>query len=209
MLLERLTVGPLATNCYIIGPEDGGMAAVVDPGGDADRILAEVAARRLTVVYVIDTHGHADHVAANGPVLEATGATLAIHGADAPVLADPVANISAFVGGSVNSPPAGLVLADGDELNVGELTLRIMHTPGHTPGSVVILADDALFSGDTLFAGSVGRTDLPGGSARQLADSLRAKIEPLDPRVVVYPGHGESTTIGREKTVNPFLQGEP
>lgn len=207
MLVKRLVVGPLATNCYVVARKAGAAAAVIDPGAEAERIVVEAADEDLRVVYVIDTHGHSDHVGGNRQVLEATGASLAIHEADASMLEDPVANISAFVGGHVDSPPPTVLLHDGDKLDVDGLELCVSHTPGHTPGSIVILAGDALFTGDTLFAGSVGRTDLPGGSSRELAESLATKIVPLNSGITVYPGHGESSTIGREKMVNPFLQG--
>lgn len=207
MLVRRLTVGALGTNCYLLAEEAGGAAAVIDPGAEADRILEQVEADALNVAYVIDTHGHSDHIGANGPIVEATGAKLVIHEADAEALADPVANISAFVGIDASSPAPDALVVDGDELELDGLRLRVLHTPGHTPGSIVLLAGEALFSGDTLFAGSVGRTDLPGGSPRRLAESLASKIVPLDDDIVVYPGHGESSTVGREKTVNPFLQG--
>lgn len=201
-------VGPLGTNCYLVASAAGATGAVIDPGGDPGRILEEIEASGVQVAYVVNTHGHSDHVAANRQVLDATGAKLAIGELDAQILADPVANISAFIGGQIDSPEAGILLGDGDELLLGELALRVMHTPGHTQGSISLLGEKALFSGDTLFAGSVGRTDLPGGSSRQLAASLAAKLVPLDNDVVVYPGHGESTTIGREKMMNPFMQGE-
>jgi len=208
LLVRRLTVGPLGTNCYLVAATPGAQAAVIDPGGESARIMAEAETNDLLVVYVINTHGHSDHVAANREVMEATGAKLAIGELDAPLLSDPVANISAFTGEEVRSPEADVLVDDGDRLELGRLNLRIMHTPGHTAGGISILAEDVLFSGDTLFAGSVGRTDLPGGSPRQLAVSLRTKIEPLDDDVTVYPGHGESTTIGREKLLNPFLRGD-
>lgn len=208
LLVKRLVVGPLGTNCYVVASAPGAGAAIIDPGGDAEAILAVIADNDLRVVYVINTHGHSDHVAANGDVLQATGAKLVIHERDAPMLADPVANISAFIGAETTSPPADMTVVDNDAVDIDGLALRVLHTPGHTPGSICLLGRQTLFSGDTLFAGSVGRTDLPGGSSRQMAESLAAKIATLDNDVVVYAGHGESTTIGREKMINPFLQEE-
>jgi len=209
LLVKRLVVGPLGTNCYVVASAPGAGAAIIDPGGDADAILAEVADNDLRVVYVVNTHGHSDHVAANASVLEATGARLVIHELDAPMLGDPVANISAFIGARTISPEADVTVTDGDTVDIDGFALSVLHTPGHTPGSICLLGHETLFSGDTLFAGSVGRTDLPGGSSRQMADSLAAKIAVLDNGVIVYSGHGESTTIGREKMINPFLRGEP
>ncbi|RJQ54440.1 MAG: MBL fold metallo-hydrolase [Actinobacteria bacterium] len=207
MQVETLTVGPLGTNCYIVASDDG-TGAVLDPGDDSGRILDRVRARGIDVRYVINTHGHADHTSANGDVVEATGAKLVIGREDARMLTDPVANISAFLGERPLSPEAEVLVDDGDELGIGPVSLRFLHTPGHTAGSLVVLADGALFSGDTLFAGSVGRTDLPGGSSRRLSESLRTKLLPLPDSTIVYPGHGEPSTIGREKAVNPFLQGD-
>jgi len=206
LLVKRLVVGPLGTNCYVVASGPGAGAAIIDPGGEAEAILAEVAAEDLQVTYVINTHGHSDHVAANGRVLEATGARLVIHELDAAMLADPVANISAFIGAHTTSPAADVTVTDGDTVDIDGLVLRVLHTPGHTKGSICLLGAKTLFSGDTLFAGSVGRTDLPGGSSRDMADSLAKRIAVLDNDVVVYAGHGESTTIGREKMINPFLQ---
>lgn len=208
MLVKRVVVGPLGTNAYVVAREAGAAAAVIDPGGDAQMIIDEALADELAIQYVICTHGHADHIAAAGDVLEATGAKLVIHELDAPMLADPVGNISAFMGASVRAPSADVLVADGDSVKMDGLSLDVLHTPGHTPGGISVLVEDVLFSGDLLFAGSVGRTDLPGGSARQLAESLKAKIAPLQDDVRVYPGHGEPTSVGREKMVNPFLRGE-
>ncbi len=206
MQVERLNVGALETNCYIISSEKQS-AAVIDPGDDANRILGEIGGRGLSVLYVIDTHAHADHTGANGPVLEATGARLVVGKEDVSMLKDPAANLSAFIGKEAISPSPAVVVEDGDRIEVDEIELRFIHTPGHTPGSMCVASDEILFSGDTLFAGSVGRTDLAGGSSRRLAESLR-KLEEFPDETIVYPGHGEPTTMGRERRLNPFLQGE-
>jgi len=204
MIIEALPVGPIQANCYVVGCEETREAAVIDPGAEADRILQALARHRLTVKLILNTHGHFDHVGANAALKAATGAELCIHAQDAPMLADLVSAASMFGMRVDNSPPADRLLQDGDRLAFGNLNLSVIHTPGHTRGGISFAMDGALFVGDTLFAGSIGRTDFPGGDYDTLIRSIREKLFVLDEQVTVYPGHMGTTTIGREKRYNPF-----
>ncbi len=207
MIFKHLVVGPIEANCYLIGCPDTLEAAVIDPGGDPPKIIEAIKANKLKVKYIINTHGHIDHIEANGKVQEATGAQILIHKNDAPMLTSPRLNLSTFVGGNIASPAADWELQEGDEIKIGQqITLQVIHTPGHSPGSICLqCTGDILISGDTLFAGSIGRTDFPGGSYEQLIEGVREKLFVLPDAVVVYPGHGPSTTIGFEKKSNPFF----
>ena len=206
MKIVQMEVGSLGTNCYIVYCENTKKAVVIDPGGAADKIMSIVKREGLTVEAIINTHGHADHVLANNKVRELTGAPLWIHREDADMLNSGARNLSAFIGGAVNCGPADRLLEDGDELSIGDFTLEVLHTPGHTPGGISLLADNVVFVGDTLFAESIGRTDFPGGSYSQLISSIKTKLMVLDEETTVYPGHGPATTIGWELRQNPFIQ---
>ncbi|HEY3314446.1 MAG TPA: MBL fold metallo-hydrolase [Bacillota bacterium] len=220
MLIETMTVGPMMANCYIVAGEGASAAAVVDPGADARDILEAVRRLGLTVSVIINTHGHADHIAANGQVRQETGASLMVHRSEAAFLTQPTMNLSSWAGLSLFGPPADRLLEDGEEIRVGTLALTVLHTPGHTPGGIcLVVRDDStnpagrpdacegpvIFSGDTLFAGSVGRTDFPGGSFDDLIRSIKEKLLVFDDDTEVYPGHGPATTIGEERASNPFL----
>ncbi|MBP2649369.1 MAG: putative metallo-hydrolase [Firmicutes bacterium] len=206
MKIIDLEVGFIGTNCYIIFDEDSKEAAVIDPGGSVADILAVINSEKLNVKYIINTHGHADHITANSPVKEATGALILIHKDDADMLINPKSNLSAMMGGTgVKGGPADHVLNDGDVIKIGTENFTVLHTPGHTPGGICLLSGDILFSGDTLFAMSVGRSDFPGGSHDQLITSIQEKLMPLDDSVKVFPGHGAATTIGDERKLNPFI----
>jgi glyoxylase-like metal-dependent hydrolase (beta-lactamase superfamily II) len=158
------------------------------------------------VIAIINTHGHADHIMANSKIREATKAPLYIHAADAPMLLSARLNLSQFLGADYTCQQADKLLADGDSIKVGEFQLKAAHTPGHTPGGISLITDGAVFSGDTLFAESVGRTDFPGGSQSQIVESIKSKLIVLDDAVKVLPGHGPATTIGWERSHNPFIQ---
>jgi len=197
-----IEVGQLRTNCYLVSSREE--ALIIDPGAEPERLLSKIGG--LKVRYIINTHGHSDHIGANGVVKEKTGASLLIHRDDASMLLRPAQNLSLLWGEEVLSPPADRFLQGGERIEFAGVLWKVIHTPGHSPGGISLLWDHWLFSGDTLFAGSVGRTDLPGSSGEVLLRSIREKLLTLDDEVIVYPGHGPSTTIGEERRWNPFLQ---
>jgi len=207
MQVTRLVLGALETNCWIVGDDVGGPRAVIDPGDQAPRILEALAGG--PVAYVVLTHAHFDHIGAVADLVTATGARLAAHVDDAGSLASAETTGGAAFGFDHTAPAPDILLSDGDTLEVGGLTLTILHTPGHTPGGMCLLATDGtgaahLFSGDTLFSGSVGRTDFQGGDSRALSRSIAQQLAPLDASTIVHPGHGPDTTIARESRLNPF-----
>lgn len=205
MILESVVVGPLMVNCYVLGCENSREGVVVDPGDDTDRILDAVSRHGLKVVAVINTHGHFDHTGGNQRIVTETGAGLLIHELDAPMLARAVDTAAMFGLTAENSPPPSRFLTEGEFVAFGEYRLRVLHTPGHTLGGCSLHLEGMVFTGDTLFADSVGRTDFPGGSSVALGKSIREKLLILPDDTVVYPGHGPSTTIGRERKHNPYL----
>jgi glyoxylase-like metal-dependent hydrolase (beta-lactamase superfamily II) len=205
LIIKTLAVGPIMANCFVLGCEETLEAAVIDPGDEPDRILRALAESNLTVKLIINTHGHFDHVGANKRLHEVTGAPILIHPLDAPMLSQ-LANSAAAWGMSAdNSPPPGRELQDGDEVAFGKVVLQVLHTPGHTPGGVSLATEREVFVGDTLFAGSIGRTDFPGGSFETLKESIQQKLFNLNDDLTVYTGHGPETTIGVEKRTNPFV----
>lgn len=207
MIIATLPVGMIQTNCHIVGCPETRVGAVIDPGGDPERILAEVERQGLSVKYVLNTHAHFDHTDANGAIIEATGATLALHPLDQPLL-EASGGAALFGLRADPSPLPDVALHDGDELEVGTLHFKVLHTPGHTPGHVCFLeeAEGVLFDGDVLFHRSIGRTDLPGGNYRQMMDSIKRVLLALPDDTVVYSGHGPATAIGDEKRLNPWLR---
>jgi len=205
MILRTLVVGPIQANCYILGCERTREAAVIDPGGDSDKILITLAKDKLRCVYIINTHGHFDHSAENRRLKEVTGAQLLIHRGDAPMILHQGANGRSWGMNVDNSPPPDRYLEEGDIVTFGDISLKVLHTPGHSSGGISLFSDKMVFVGDTLFAGSIGRTDFPGGDYEGLIRNVRQKIFPLGDDVVVYPGHGPKTTVGREKRTNPFF----
>jgi hydroxyacylglutathione hydrolase len=206
MILETLLVGPLGVNCYILGDEKTHGAIVIDPGGNARDILAAIEKHHLKVSAIVNTHAHFDHVTALHAIRAETGAPFVLHEDEVAMLR--VAQSSAAMFGlaiSEQSPPERTV-RDGDRVEAGEIALTVLHTPGHTPGGICLLCDKQVFVGDTLFQGSIGRTDFPGGDYAMLMRSIRDKLLPLAEETVVHPGHGAATTIGEEKLLNPFLR---
>ncbi len=205
MILETLIVGALEVNCYIIAPAPGEEAVVIDPGDNGEKILERITAERLTLSAILNTHGHFDHIGANRFLKEKTGAEIVIHEKDAPLLpaADQHARLFGMEG--TPSPAADRFITDGEILRVGQLSFKVFHTPGHSEGGVCFQTGKILFTGDTLFADSIGRSDLPGGSFRDLMVSIQNRILPLGDGIAIYPGHGPTSTIGREKRTNPFL----
>jgi len=179
-------------------------AILIDPGSDAAAILSVISEHNLQLELIVNTHAHIDHIGANSDLKEKTSAPLCIHSADADMLVNPQENLSFFIGVPVSSPAPDRLLADGDTLEAGTLHLKVMHTPGHSPGSICLLGDGCIFTGDLLFAGGIGRYDFPGSSYTVLMDSLQ-KVMALDDDLLVYPGHGPTTTIGNERRMNPFL----
>ncbi len=205
MILETLLTGPLQVNCYLMGCETTRKAAVIDPGGNVEQILGLLEKHQLQLQMLINTHGHFDHIGGNKQLLEVTSAELILHEADSTLLKKAAEHAAGFGLNAELSPPAQRLLQGGERLQLGELLIEVIHTPGHTPGGICLRIEDQLFVGDTLFAGSIGRTDLPGGDHQQLLDSIQGQLLDLPDGVIVYPGHGPATTIGREKLYNPFL----
>jgi hydroxyacylglutathione hydrolase len=208
MIHEILPVGPLQCNCSVFGDEQSREAMVVDPGDDVDRILNVVARHGLTVKAIVITHAHIDHIGGAQKLKAATGAPVYMNAADAE-LQKMLDAQAAWLG---MRPPKPVMIDcpanDGDRLTVGATEVHVLHTPGHTQGSIGlwIPSEKKLAAGDTLFRDSIGRTDLPGGDGRQILRSIHDKLLPLPDDTIVIPGHGENTTIGREKRVNYFLQ---
>ncbi len=200
-----LVVGPIQANCYVLGCERTKEAAVIDPGGDVDKILMTLAKDKLRCVYIINTHGHFDHTGDNKRLKEVTGAKLVIHRADAPMILQQGSNGTMWGMEVEDSPPPDVYVEERDVITFGDISLQVLHTPGHSPGGISLLSDKMVFVGDTLFAGSIGRTDLPGGDYETLIRSVKEKIFPLGDDVVIYPGHGPKTTVGRERRSNPFF----
>jgi glyoxylase-like metal-dependent hydrolase (beta-lactamase superfamily II) len=205
MILKMLVVGPIQANCYILGCERTREAAVIDPGDDADKILMILAKDELRCVYIINTHGHFDHSGANKRLKEVTKAPLILHEADAAMVINQAASGRMWGMKVENSPPPDRYVQDGDLITFGDISLKVLHTPGHSEGGISLVTDKMVFVGDTLFAGSIGRTDFPGGDSDGLLRSVREKIFPLGDDIVIYPGHGPETTVGRERRTNPFF----
>lgn len=206
MILRTVTVGITMTNCYLVGCEETREGVVIDPGGHPDRILRAIEETGLTIRYVLNTHCHFDHMGANADIVEATGALLALHPAELPIL-EARGGASWFGVPVKASPPPDVELHGGDLLEIGRLRLQVLETPGHSPGGLTFyLAEEkAAFDGDVLFAMGVGRTDLPGGDWETLLRSIREVLFALPDDTVIYPGHGPHTTVGREKRMNPWV----
>ena len=206
LIIKTLTVGPIQTNCYVIGCAETLKGAVIDPGWDAPTILAEAEAAGLTIEYVLNTHAHWDHVSVNAGVIAASGAQLAIHPSDLPLLRE--RGGADIWGIPVDpSPDPDIELTAGQIISIGLLELRVLSTPGHTPGHVSFFEAEAgaVFDGDVLFKQGIGRTDLPGGDPKALMHSIREVLMVLPAETVVYSGHGQPTTIGEERWSNPWL----
>ena len=208
MVLIRLVVGPLQVNCFILADEKTKEAVVIDPGDDAQDILKIIKDKGFNVKYIVITHGHFDHVGANKALKDATGAELLIHEGDAPVMASASQHSQAFGMNTQSSPRADRYVKHGDIITAGEVSLKVLHTPGHSPGGISLLDQGMVFTGDSLFAGSIGRTDLPGGDLMTLIRSIKTNLMTLPDDTKVFCGHGPATSIGEERRENPFLNKE-
>lgn len=208
MLLETLNLGMLATNCYILAAGPRSAAVVIDPAGEIKTIVSRLHKHELDCVGVLVTHGHVDHMAGAGPLSDAAGAPVFIHKADAGALASPRTRLVGLAGGVMATRPRQVqYLDEGDRVEVGEIALDVLHTPGHTLGGISFYLPGYLFCGDLIFQGSIGRTDLKGGSLQALLRSVREKVWDMPDDTRILPGHGPATTLGEEKRSNPFLMG--
>ncbi len=193
-MIQTIIVGPLNTNCYILLDEESQEGIIIDPGDDPEKIIDFLKENPIKIKYIVNTHNHSDHIGADEEIKLFTGAQILIHQKDARIL-----NIMLSVF-------ADNFLGEQDKIKVGSFLLDVLHTPGHTPGSICLLGESFIFTGDTLFAGTVGRCDLPGGSEEKLKESIRLKLMSLSDDLIVYPGHGRSTTIGKERKDNPYFK---
>lgn len=205
MIIHAWAVGPLQVNCFLVGCEETKQAMLIDPGSDAELILQGIAQSGLTVKTIVNTHGHFDHIGANRQLVEKTGAELCMHAADVPLIDLALTQAALYGLETTQSPQPGRLLDEGDQVKVGQLTFDVTHIPGHSPGSICLYAEEHVFVGDVLFAGSVGRTDLPGGDFDLLISGIRSKLLVLPDETMVHSGHGPDTSIGREKQINPFI----
>ena len=207
MLLNTVVVTEFMTNCYIVGDDSTKEAVVIDPGGEAEKILREVEKMGVTVTAVVNTHAHVDHIGALKDVKDALGVSVMLHPGELPVLKS-ASRMARLFGVTIDDPPEpDRLLKEGDEIAVGGMSLKVLETPGHSPGGISLVTSDGkvCFAGDSLFAGSIGRTDLPGGDYNTLIQSIKSKLIPLGDDVKVFTGHGPATTIGTERRYNPFL----
>lgn len=210
MKVELFIINSMMVCCYLLSSPDSSEAALIDPAGNAEKMAELLKEKKLTCKYIINTHGHGDHTGGNTQMKSLTGAAIVMHAADDELFSLPQAQMFTRQLGFTPSPRADITVKDGDVLTLGQETIHILHTPGHSPGGICLLADGHLFTGDTLFIGSIGRTDLPGSSHNQLMDSLRLKILPLPDNTIILPGHAygpeSSSTLEIQRSQNPFLR---
>ncbi|OEF96331.1 MBL fold metallo-hydrolase [Desulfuribacillus alkaliarsenatis] len=206
MIIHKFPIGPVEANCYIVAKEKNSEGFIVDPGGlELNQIIQTIEEDNIKVTHILLTHGHFDHILGIDELRKHTGASVCIHEQDQNKLTEANDNLSTYMGAGYSFKPAEKILQDGEVIEVGNMQVKVLHTPGHTPGGVCYYIDNRLFSGDTLFAGSVGRTDFPGGSMRQLMTSIQEKLLELPKDTLVYPGHNEDTTIEHEMKHNPYI----
>lgn len=205
MIFKRFVVGALEVNCFVVADEMTKEGFVVDPGDNVDIIMDFINKNSIKVKYIINTHCHFDHVGGNKKLVEATGAELLIHELELPILERAEGSAALWGFYVEKSPKPTRFLKDKDIFSVGSVVVEVIHTPGHSPGGICLKFDNKVISGDTLFAGGVGRTDFPGGDSLTLINSIKDKLFTLSDNTEVYPGHGPSTTIGNEKVYNPFF----
>jgi len=207
MILKALTVGFIATNCYIVGSDTTRRTMVIDPGADPRAIMKAIDADRLLLSMIVITHSHFDHTGAVKAIKDATGARFAVGaGAEKSSPGAFIKLVAAMSGGSARIPEPDLFLSDGDKIDIDDLHFEVIYTPGHSPDEISLYGHGILFSGDTLFNAGIGRTDFPGCSYEQLEHSIQTRLYTLPDQTIVYPGHGPETTIGREKRGNPFIR---
>lgn len=208
MIIKQIEVGHMAVFAYLVADDGGGEGLVIDPAADTDHILAVARKHKIDIKYIVNTHGHVDHIAGNVEMKAKTGAPIIVHEDDAPMLTStPAIMLRMF--GAKQSPPADITVRDGQLITVGNTSLQVIHTPGHSPGGIALYAPGVVFTGDTLFVEAVGRTDLPGGSWPLMLHSIQTRLLTLPDDTNVYPGHNygrmPTSTIGHEKKHNPFL----
>ncbi len=210
MEMEQILVGHMAVFCYLVWCPDKKEALLIDPAGNEEELVEKLAEKELTLKYIVNTHGHYDHTGGNVRIKEMTGTQIVMHKSDSDLFSSDLGQQMATQMGYDPTPPADITVTDGDTIRVGNVTLAVIHTPGHSPGCISLLTEGNLFTGDTLFGGGVGRTDLPGSSMHAFLKSPKEKLLPLPDETVVWPGHdygpAPSSTIGMEKKLNPFLR---
>ncbi len=205
IFLERFVVGPFGVNCYLIGCPQHRKMAVIDPGAEAERIWRRIQNTGYSLEYIINTHGHVDHIAGNSDLKQKSQAKILAHPDDVLLMTIEDDLLYPMFPGAKPSPAPDQLITDGQIIQLGDISLEVLHTPGHTQGGICLLTDGLLFTGDTLFADGIGRTDFPGGNYQQLIHSIRNKLFSLDGRLKILPGHGDESTLAREKRYNPFV----
>jgi len=209
MFLQQLEVGNFAVFAYLLGGDSGGDGLVIDPADEVDKIIALADKQKITIQYILNTHAHVDHIMGNEEMKRKTGAKIILHEEEAKLLTRTPRSMLSMFGGRP-SPPADETVRDGDLIRVGDLTLKVLHTPGHSPGGICLHSDNVVFTGDTLFVGGVGRTDLPGGSWPLMFQAIKTKLFTLPDETVIYPGHNygpaPTSTIRQERFHNPFIK---
>ena len=206
MIIKNIVVGPLEVNCYILGCEDTKEAAIIDPGDNADEIISNIEKEGLNPKFIINTHAHFDHIGGVKAIQDHFKIDFILHEGDLFLVENASEQATAFGLKPISKPVVNKNATNGEKVNLGNKSITVIHTPGHSPGGVCYYSGNNVFVGDTLFAGSIGRTDLPGGSYDTLINSIKENLFPLGDSTIVYPGHGPSTTIGNEKEHNPFLK---